>query len=707
MRSAVAHRARLRSAVPLLLAASLLGSVAGAVPARAETPGQSDVPGTADMPDVPEVLPDAESLVQPEGALGSVSAIVVSDGVAEVVTRQADASERAAVEDELRALPGAIDVSVDVPVAIASHDPWLPQQWGLEALGIDDLNRTGTVLDGSGLTVAVLDSGVDALHEDLNGYVLCALGADFALDAATADPAGNGCVDPNGHGTHVAGTVAAGIGNGIGIEGVSRAAIIPIRVLDASGAGTSATVAQGIIDAVDKGADVINMSLAGPYSSSFDTAVQYATDNGVVVVAAAGNNRQTGNAVNYPAASPGVISVAAMDMDGTSAPFSYSGPSNFVSAPGVSIVSTLSGGGYGYSSGTSMAAPFVAGVVARFLEAYPTRTPAQVRTALRATALDLEGPGFDNNTGYGLVDAYTLLTATAPGAPASVTAVAGNGSATVTWAPASANGATVTRYTVTASPGGASATTTGATSATVTGLTNGTAHTFTVTATNWVGTGPASAASNGITPMPDQVERYVNKVYGDLFGRAPDPAGQSSWVGALRQGTPYAAVANSITYSREFRGGLIADSYQRYLGRGPDAGGLNGWLVEMDHGLHIEQMQAGFIGSGEFYARAGYSDRLWIDALYQSVLGRPAAGSEVDYWVGRLRAGASLRGVALGFLYSSEHLTEVVNGYYLDLLRRGIDPAGQRSWVTAIQRGARDEEIIASIVSSAEYRAGA
>jgi subtilisin family serine protease len=663
---------------------------------------RADGPRAGSPADVPDVPPAAITLEQPTDDLDSVSAIVVTGGVADVVTRQAAPSDTAAVAAELRALPGAVDVSVDVPIAIAATDPERTLQWGLDEIGVDRL-PVGTA-DGTGVTVAVLDTGIDAAHEDLTGRVLCGLGADFALDAATADPAGDGCVDPNGHGTHVAGEISAGIGNGLGIEGLSNASIIPIRVLAADGTGTSGTVTQGITDAVNKGADVINLSLAGPYASAYDAAVQYAVDHGVVVIAAAGNNRQTGNATNYPAASPGAISVAATDTGRIAAPFSYSGPTNYVSAPGVSVRSTQAGGGYVYRSGTSMAAPIVAGIVARYLQAHPGSSPAQVRTALRETADDIGAPGYDNTTGWGFVDVFELLAASVPAAPAWVSAQPRNGSAAVSWAASADNGSPVRTYLVTASPGGATRIASG-TNTTVLGLSNGTAYSFTVTATNWVGTGAPSAPSTTVVPQnTDPVERYVGKVYRDLFRRDADPSGLASWAGALKRGTPYSAVANSITYSREFRSGLITDSYQRYLGRTPDSGGLNSWLGEMGHGLHIEDMQAGFIASREFYIASGSNDRQWISALYQSVLGRAPAPAEVDGWATRLRRGANHRAVALSFLYSTEHLTHVVDGYYVTLLGRHIDPSGRVGWVTAIQRGARDEEIIAGIVSSAEYR---
>ncbi|WP_421734274.1 DUF4214 domain-containing protein [Cellulomonas sp.] len=205
-------------------------------------------------------------------------------------------------------------------------------------------------------------------------------------------------------------------------------------------------------------------------------------------------------------------------------------------------------------------------------------------------------------------------------------------------------------------------------------------------------------------PVLDPVQAYVTKVYSDLFGRTPDPVGLTSWSASLRTGTPYGQVANGITYSDEYRGRMIAEAYATYLDRAPDPAGAASWLSAMRSGLHIEQMQAGFISSPEYYARGGGTDTGWIVRLYGKVLGRAPAASEIAFWQGRLNAGASRESVARGFLYSDEHLTSVVDGYYGKLLRRSIDATGRQTWVSAIQRGARDEEIIASIVASAEYR---
>src|SRR5258705_12465 len=153
------------------------------------------------------------------------------------------------------------------------------------------------------VVVAGVDPGVVGVHEDIYGSVVS--GLDLASDAATYDPARNGAVDPAGHGTHVAGIIAAHANNRIGIAGAAPGVkIMPIRVLDASGSGSSSDVAEGIIWAADHGARVINLSLGGGASSGMRIAIQYARTKQAVTFAAAGNSYQSGNQPSYPAAYP-------------------------------------------------------------------------------------------------------------------------------------------------------------------------------------------------------------------------------------------------------------------------------------------------------------------------------------------------------------------------------------------------------------------
>jgi thermitase len=239
-----------------------------------------------------------------------------------------------------------------------------------------------TTQSTSNVKIAVIDTGVDYYHPDLDGKVI--KGADFVAD--DDDP-----IDENDHGTHVAGIAAANTNNGVGIAGLApKASILAVRVLDADGSGSLDDVAQGIRYAADQGAQVINLSLGGNLGSkTLQDAVNYAWNKGSVIVAAAGN---TGVALpSYPAYYSNVIAVAATDQNDQKASFSNFGTWVDIAAPGVDIYSTITNNQYASYSGTSMASPVVAGVAG--LLAAQGKNASQIRAALEDTADPVTGTG--------------------------------------------------------------------------------------------------------------------------------------------------------------------------------------------------------------------------------------------------------------------------------------------------------------------------
>ena len=230
---------------------------------------------------------------------------------------------------------------------------------------------------------------------------------------------------------------------------------------------------------------------------------------------------------------------------------------------------------------------------------------------------------------------------------------------------------------------------------------------------------PAAASEPEATPAPasstaeahtDPVEEYVWWVYQDLLGRDVDEVGLTTWTQALRAGTPRIAVANAITSSDEFRGGLVSEAFFAILGRDPDPVGAEGWLAAMRSGATIQQLEAGILASPEYVAGAPGGDLGWVETMYLDVLGRAATSAEAEGWVAVMRdapgrPALSKVQVALGMLNSAEALTPRVDDYYAYLLGRGIDPTGAQEWVAAIQAGVRLELIVGGIIASDEYYA--
>jgi subtilisin family serine protease len=321
---------------------------------------------------------------------------------------------------------------------MAPNDPAYGQLWGLATM---ELPAAWDVTQGRGIVVGVVDSGVEYDHPDLalniwrntgeiadngvdddqNGYIDDVRGWDFAY--GDKDPR-----DLYGHGTHVAGTIAAVGNNSLGVIGVApEALILPAKGLGDTGSGFSSQLAQAIVYAAVNGADVINNSWGCastcPSNPVAEDAVRTATGLGAVVVFSAGNN---GGDVGErsPARMDEVIAVAATTPADEAAPFSNFGTRLDLSAPGTGILSTWTQGRYQTMDGTSMAAPHVSGLAALVLARDASLTPQMVHEHLRATADDLGASGFDPATGYGRVNAARALSAAPPALTAAIDAPA-------------------------------------------------------------------------------------------------------------------------------------------------------------------------------------------------------------------------------------------------------------------------------------------
>ena len=295
-----------------------------------------------------------------------------------------------------------------ITASLTPNDPSLPDEWGLDQpsdADIDAKTAWNTTTGSPSVTVAVIDSGIDLDHPDLaaniwtnpgeiagngidddgDGYVDDVHGWDFVDDDNLPD-------DQYGHGTHVAGTVAAAGNNGIGVVGVAyTSTVMPLRILDANGAGYVSDAIRALDFAARHGIRISNNSwgYVGGASQVLSDAIEAAGDAGQLVVVASGNQGADIDQVpDYPAAYdlPNILTVAATDQDDQLALFSNVGAIAVdIAAPGDGILSTVPSG-YGYSSGTSMASPHVAGVAALVLSVHPTWTTAQIRDRILQTA---------------------------------------------------------------------------------------------------------------------------------------------------------------------------------------------------------------------------------------------------------------------------------------------------------------------------------
>jgi len=314
--------------------------------------------------------------------------------------------------EKLAKQPGVLRVEDDIVVqALGKVAPPQPSQvlpWGINRI---DAENVWVDNNADSIKVGIIDTGISNTHPDLLINIKGGVNTIQAL---------NGWNDDNGHGSHVAGIVAA-LNNSIGVVGAGPDIhLYAIKVLNRNGSGWISDIIEGLQWAIDHNMQVVNLSLgASTGNQSFHNAIIATKNAGIVVVAAAGNS---GGSVIYPAAYPEVIAVSATDQTDTLAKFSSRGPEVDLAAPGVSIYSTYKGTAYATLSGTSMASPHVAGSAALLLFASLANSslcdtitvdgkcdPDEVQAKLQATAVDLGAAGFDNLYGFGLVNAFAAV----------------------------------------------------------------------------------------------------------------------------------------------------------------------------------------------------------------------------------------------------------------------------------------------------------
>jgi subtilisin family serine protease len=339
-------------------------------------------------------------------AVGQRSVVVAAPGQAGQVAAELRADPRV-----LGVVPDAIVHALDWPADGAPSDPLYAQQGDLEQIRVPEAWPTTT--GDPSVVVAVIDSGVDLSHPDLAGVTVVSPRNETFNNTDVTDTVG--------HGTHVAGTIFARTDNATGIAGIAPdSRLMPVKVLDGQGSGFFSDVLDAVDWARTHGADIVNLSLGGLLTSDeialFQPTFSAARAAGILVVAAAGNSGS--RFMYYPAGLSGVVSVGAVDQADAAADFSTFNRAIDLSAPGVDTLSTVLAAddpsGYARFSGTSMAAPHVAGVAALVRAARPSLDVAELEGVLRAGATDLGDPGRDDHFGSGEVDAVGALGVAVP-----------------------------------------------------------------------------------------------------------------------------------------------------------------------------------------------------------------------------------------------------------------------------------------------------
>lgn len=402
----------------LLLAALTAALVLPAPAAVAAAPEDLERQGLRDIIVIREPGLDAAERtdVRDDAGVDHVRMLELADS--EVV--RAAPGELTDALDALNADPAVVAAEADAPVQAFTTDPMWASLWGLENTGQSILGFAGTPdadIDvtaawgqslGTGVTVGVVDTGVQTAHGDLSGQSVA--GHDFVAGDATPE-------DVNGHGTHVAGTIAAAKDNGVGVVGVAPGAkVMPLKALDDGGSGYTSDIADAFTHAAANGARVVNASLGGSGGELTLTAAINASPNTLFVVAAGNENSNNDTTPKFPCnvAKANVLCVGASTSADARASFSNWGAATVdLFAPGDGIRSAYPTGTYAWLSGTSMASPHAAGAAALVFAANPSWTPTQVKSALMSS-VDTKGALAGTSVTGGRLNAARALNVTPP-----------------------------------------------------------------------------------------------------------------------------------------------------------------------------------------------------------------------------------------------------------------------------------------------------
>jgi subtilisin family serine protease len=615
--------------------------------------------------------------------------------------------------ERLRRDPRVAIVEPDAPVhlwAEQSNPPWNLDRIDQATLPLDGLYTYDTA--GAGVRLFVVDTGLRADHQDFTGRV--ATGFTAIVD-------GHGTNDCHGHGTHVAGTAAGST------YGTAKAAtIVPVRVLGCDGSGTTSGVVEGLDWVLANGGTtpaVVNMSLGVTDSDALDLAVERVISGGITVVAAAGNAAADACGIS-PARVAAALTVGATTNIDARAPFSNIGPCLDLFAPGREIISTGLGSptATATGSGTSMAAPHVAGIAARLLEAQPAATPAQIHASIVETAtsgvITDPGAGSPNRLLHAPVSTPTLTEHETPGPVTDLQLHAGDGRLTVSFtAPSSDGGTPITHYEYSTDSGTAWVSPTPATSRsplTISGLSNGVTYQVSIRAVNATGSGAPSAVATGVPHTVPDAPRSVSVVAGNqsvtVTWQAPPTSGGAAVTRYTATAThggqchwitgPLSCTITGLTNGQPYN---VTVAAANTAGTGPSSAPSNPATP-----LGPDQSCSGAVvlwGEG----KRPLDDQ--ITRLYRAAYGRAPDHAGLRYWAERRAGGLTLEQIAGAFVGAPEWQQQygiapapgdLVDRLYLNVLGRVADSAGRQFWTAVLDSGVPPRAVLVHFSESAE-----